>query len=117
MQTSMAFRSNTAFVIDPYTVGSKIGKAAKSVNDPQLFFSRGKGLLVITASGIADGQKMKLRITDLLGREVFRDRTMSQGNVHSHTYIWDNAKASGGTYIVTLQAGDQRLQRSVTLVK
>ena len=64
---------------------------------------------------------VRVTVRDILGRQirVLADGALAPG---AHRVVWDGKDASGaivgnGTYLVELQAGDQRLVRKVTLVK
>jgi hypothetical protein len=114
MQTSMAFRSTLPF--DAPTA-SHTRKTSRTPSAPGLYLMRSPSALVVTASGIPQGRKLKLSIISLLGRQVYRANAASQGDALSHTFVWDNREVAGGTYLVRLQAGDQGIERSITLVK
>jgi len=115
IQTSMAFRTNLP--LEAPTAAQSGRGARKATAPPRVFVLRSPNALIVSAAGIAEGRRVKLSIVNLMGREVFRANGLSQGDAHSHTFVWDNRAAAGGTYVVRLEAGEQHAEQSVTLVR
>jgi len=116
VQTSMALRTALPWNTNP-TAARSTRTRSEPLAPPQIFLMRGRGALIITASGVPAGAKMKVRVTNLAGREVYAGRAASQGEPHSHTFVWANSGAAAGTYVVAVDAGRERANQSFTLVR
>jgi outer membrane protein assembly factor BamB len=116
IQTSMAFLTTLPLDAPTSTSGTRVSREAAA--PPRLYMMRTSGALVLSAAGIPAGRRIKLSIVNLLGRKVlYKERAVSLGDVHSHTFVWECRMAGPGTYVVRLQAGDQHVEQSLTLIK
>ncbi len=114
LQTSMALRSTRP--LDTPTARRAAATGFRAV-PPALYLVRTPTALVVTASGVAPNTRLKLSIVTLSGREVYRGRALSQGPAISHTFLWDCSHTASGAYVIRLQAGSERIERSITLVE
>ncbi|MBZ0263480.1 S8 family peptidase [bacterium] len=65
---------------------------------------------------VPQGQKVSLRVFDLLGREVatLKNGTLSAGN---HTFVWNAAEHAAGIYFAVLEADGVRQTKKLAFVK